>query len=748
MARPRPFTYTEEHLTEIAFPLGGIGAGCVSLEGRGSLRDWEIYGRPNKGCLLEHTFPTLWCREEGGSTHALVVQGPRRKGFQGEGGGFWDWGHGQFFKQGDGLPCFDSAEFTGSFPTARIRFEKSGLPLEVELEAWSPFIPHQSRDSGFPVAVLAYRVTNRSANRVQATLTFSMKNPVGEGTEYKEDDPDRATSTYRDEGSFRGLQFTNARYGPEDIRHGTAALTTDWPQATCTERWLQQGWFDAMQHFWNRFRETGELEPGARSEADWRVAGTLGLHVDLAPGESQTLRFAISWCFPLTAKYWGGENEPKGEPWTPFYATQWPDAWAAAKEFFERREDLESKTFAFARGLHEANQPEELIESVACTLSTFRTPTCLRLEDGTFWAWEGCSPNEGCCAGTCSHVWNYANAHAWLFPDLAKSIRETEYGNQFNCGPLGERGALDFRVMIPLGSKTELWHAASDGQLGGVMQLYRDWRLTGDEAMLKKLWPGAKRALEFAWVQWDRDRDGLVDGDQHNTYDINFQGPNPLTQFMYLGALRAGEEISRHLGDSASASEYRRLFESGKAKAEAELWNGEYFVQTLDCLAADAPKYQHGLGCLSDQLFGALCAKVAGLGDVVAPEKAKSALRAIFKYNFKDPLGDHENLQRVYAFRDESGLLLCSWPNGGRPEFPFVYSDEVWSGIEYQVAAHMAYEGMRDEALAILRAIRERHDGRRRNPYNEYECGSHYARALASWSVWRAFGGEVPGEGD
>ncbi|HRK20924.1 MAG TPA: GH116 family glycosyl hydrolase, partial [Fimbriimonadaceae bacterium] len=503
------------------------------------------------------------------------------------------------------------------------------------------------------------------------------------------------------------------------------------------ERWLEEGWFDAQQHFWNRFRETGELEPGARTGKSWRVPGTLGLKASLAPGEEIELPFAFSWVFPTTSKYWAGKDEPV-EKWTPFYATQWPDAWSAAAEYWSRREELDRLTFAFGDALHASTLPEALVESVGATLTTLRTPTCLRLEDGTFWAWEGCSPKDGCCAGTCSHVWNYATAHAWLFPEIARSIRETEYQYAFNCGPMGKEGALDFRVPIPLKQETKLWHAASDGQLGGIIQLYRDWRITGDEETLKRLWPSAKRALEFAWVQWDRDRDGLVEGDQHNTYDINFQGPNPLTQFMYLGALKAAAEIGHRL-DDPQGQVYADLYEKGRAKSESELWNGEFFVQTNDCLKEDAPKYQHGVGCLSDQLFGALCAKVAGLGDVVDPEKVKSALRSIFRNNFKDPLGDHENLQRVYVFRDEAGLLLCSWPNGGRPRFPFFYSDEVWTGIEYQVAAHLAFEGMHDEALKILEAIRVRYDGRRRNPYNEYECGSHYARALASWSVFMAF---------
>lgn len=740
MSKPRPFTYAGEHLAEIAFPLGGIGAGCVSLEGRGSLRDWEIWGRPNKGGSLNSAYPTLWCQEQDGEPKALVVHGPRQKGFQGEGTGFWDWGHGQFFKQGDGLPCFDDAEFTGTFPYARVRFEKDDLPLEVELIAHSPFVPLRARDSGFPIAVMTYRIRNRSRQRVDLTLAWSLNNPIGEGIEPTKEAPDEAAAEFRRENGFRGLIFSNDRFEPGNPAHGTVAISTNWPDVDYTERWLEEGWFDAQQHFWNRFRKSGTLEPGARTGKSRRVPGTLGLKASLAPGEEVVLPFAFTWSFPTATKYWADKNDAPTDSWTPYYATQWPDAWAAAQEYWVRQAELDRMTLAFGDALHQSTLPEVVVESVGATLTTLRTPTCLRLEDGTFWAWEGCSPKDGCCAGTCSHVWNYATAHAWLFPEIARSIRETEYTYAFNCGPLGQEGALDFRVPIPLKQETKLWHAASDGQLGGVMQLYRDWRISGDEETLKRLWPAAKRALEFAWVQWDRDRDGLVEGDQHNTYDINFQGPNPLTQFMYLGALKAGAEIGRHLGDP-SRETYEELYQKGRAKAEAELWNGEYFIQTNDCLKEDAPKYQHGVGCLSDQLFGALCAKVSGLGDLADPEKTRIALANIFRNNFRAPLGAHENLQRVFAFRDEAGLLLCSWPNGGRPAFPFVYSDEVWTGIEYQVAAHLAFEGMFDEALRILNAIRERFDGRRRNPYNEYECGSHYARALASWSVYLAFSG-------
>jgi len=331
-------------------------------------------------------------------------------------------------------------------------------------------------------------------------------------------------------------------------------------------------------------------------------------------------------------------------------------------------------------------------------------------------------------------VWNYAQAVAFLFPSLERSLRNADY--TYN---LREDGRMCFRIQLPLGSPLWEFHAAADGQLGGVLKVYRDWRLCGDDEWLRGLWPKVKKALEYAWTQWDPDQDGVIEGIQHNTYDIEFQGPNTMIGSFYLGALRAAEEMAQHLGDSEAMVKYCRIYESGRARMERELFNGEYYIQKYD--PAKAPKYQYGEGCLSDQLIGQWLAHIVGLGYLFEPEHVRSALKAIFERNWRSDFWEHGNPQRIYALNDEQGLLLCSWPRGGRPAFPFPYSDEVWCGIEYQVASHLIYEGYVEEGLAIVKGVRARHDGYRRNPWNEFECGSHYARSLASWAVLTALSG-------
>lgn len=743
----RTFVFRGEQLREVAFPLGGIGTGCISLEGRGALRDWEIFNRPNKGSLLEFAFPILWCQEEGKPSQTRVVQGPPTRGFVGgppradfKGDGF-----GMSRAQGDGLPHFSEAVFTGKFPFAEVKFEHEGCPLAVSLEAFSPFIPLDAEASAMPVACLTYRLKNRSAGKVRATLAFSMSNPVRMIAPATKEDPDKSFNEFRQGAHCRGIDFTNERFPADDYRHGTAALTTDWPDVTVMPSWLRSGaWFDSLHHFWDMFSATGRFDSAPPcTDRGWRHPASLGLCAMLDPGAQVELPILISWSFPTFIKYWGEGDKPDSEKpkWTNAYAKRYPTAWDAAEDFFARRKDLEGRTRAFQKALFGSSLPPEVIESVADTASILHSPTCLQLEDGTFYGWEGCSNEAGCCEGSCTHVWNYALTQAFLFPGLHRTMRRAEYERCFDTGEQGQKGGIAFRIPLPLGTPAKLWHAASDGQLGGVVQLYRDWRFCGDDEYLRFMWPHAKRALEYAWYQWDRDRDGLVDGDQHNTYDINFQGANPLAQCFYLAALTAGAKIARHLGDESAAAEYERIAAAGREKTRREMFNGEYLVQTFDCLKPDAPKYQHGIGCLSDQVFGQLAAHVAGLGYVLEEDIVKSSIAAVFKHNFRAPLGDHCNCQRIYAVADESGLLLCSWPRGGRPAFPFPYSDEVWTGIEYQVASHLIYEGMVKEGLAVVRAVRARHDGRRRNPFNEFECGHHYARALASWGVLLAMSG-------
>jgi hypothetical protein len=240
----------------------------------------------------------------------------------------------------------------------------------------------------------------------------------------------------------------------------------------------------------------------------------------------------------------------------------------------------------------------------------------------------------------------------------------------------------------------------------------------------------------------DSNGDGLIEDSQHNTFDINFEGPNTFIGSLYLAALRAGEEMAKEMGDEQFAGQCRKIFESGSKLAVDRQWDGEYFIQLVDL--EKYPKHQYAKGCLSDQLFGQGWAHQLGLGYIYPPDYVKKALRAVFKYNWAPDVGPYNAVhkpERWFARAGEAGLFTCTWPKSAYIEEGVRYKSEVWTGIEYQVAGHMVWEGMVDEALAICNGIQERYHPSKHNPFNEVECGDHYARAMASWGVYTALAG-------
>jgi uncharacterized protein (DUF608 family) len=331
-------------------------------------------------------------------------------------------------------------------------------------------------------------------------------------------------------------------------------------------------------------------------------------------------------------------------------------------------------------------------------------------------------------------VWSYAQTVAWLFPDLERSCRRIDYLVETEPS-----GLMRFRTNRTLAGASWSGPPAVDAQMGSLLRLHREWRFSGDTGFLKELWPSAKSALEFAIREWDADGDGLLEARLHNTYDVEFEGPEPLGSIMYLAALRAAARMARSLRDYSSASRFASLADLAAERIDSVLFNGEYYQQRLP--NSVERKYQYGAGVLSDQLLGQLHAHLNGLGFVVPEDHACSAIAAVFRHNFRPIIGAHEAFLRAFAVNDEPGLLVASWPHGGRPETPFFYADEVWSGIEYAVAAELVYCGMTDEALAIVRGIRARHTGEYRSPWNESEAGNHYARAMAAWAVLLALSG-------
>ena len=733
--RKGQFRRFDERATAVAFPLGGIGTGNVSLGARGELRDWEIFNRPAKGNTLPNTFFAIRAQAEGGEAVSRVLEGPIQPPHTPS--------HGYHPATAAGLPRLAKATFQGEYPFAHITFDDPALPVQVELEAFTPLAPLNPEDSGIPCAILTYEVTNVTDRPVDVTLVGSVANPVGNirhgpfGNALPLE-AGQSVNKYRDAGAFRGLYLSAQGVEPDSLHYGSLGLVTEHPDVTVKPAWYRGGWWDFLQEFWDDFSSDGYLtDLGYEEPNAYPDTGSLGLVATLAAGSSTSFRFVLTWFFPNRPASWEWTDEKLARN---HYATRFGDAWDVARFVTKELPRLEEVTGSFHDALFGSTLPAYVIDTISANIVPVRSNTCFWLDDGRFFGWEGCFDDAGCCAGSCTHVWSYAQTVAFLFPSLEREMRRIEFLVETE-----DDGYMSFRTFESFG-EAFVWQwgdqkpeAAVDGQMGSILRAYREWQLSADRDWLQSIWSGIKSSIVFASNHWDNDNDGILDGRQHNTYDIEFYGPNPLSSIYFLAGLRAVEELAHVMGDAEIARRCRTTFDAASERLDELLWNGEYYVQLLEDV--NAHKYQHGRGCLSDQLLGGLHARILGLGDLLPPDHVHSALKAIFQHNFRTNFRDHVNCQRTYVLNDEDGLILCSWPDGKRPNFPFVYSDEVWTGVEYHVAAHLIYEGLLDEGLTLVRAVHARHDGIRRNPWDEVECGHHYARSMSSWALLLALSG-------
>jgi uncharacterized protein (DUF608 family) len=730
-----------DRASEAAFLLGGIGTGNVSLGARGGLRDWELFNNPGKGNYLPYTFFAIWAQLAGAQPVAKVLEARLHPPYSRS--------HGYYSGDLAGLPRLDGSTMRGEYPFVWIDFEDGDLPVTVGLEAYTPLIPLNPDDSGIPGAVLRYKVRNHSEASVAVTIAGSLANAVGfDGYElfFYPRFVGTPENEYHDDGCVRGILYRNSGLAADHMKYGSMALIVRDESVTIKESWLDGFWCDGIHDFWDDFCEDGKLEiHSSSSGTEGRLAtgsklrvGSLGIHHVLQPGEQCVFEFILTWHFPNRARAWGGhiiqQDVNQHEVVQNYYATLFSDAWHAGRYLVENLGRLEKGTRDFHRALFTSTWPPYVLDALAANITVLRSTTCFRLSDGKFLGWEGNFDQRGSCEGTCTHVWNYAQTLAFLFPQLEQSMRRVEFLLETD-----NTGKMAFRSNCVFGGPRWDMLPATDGQMGTIIRLCREWKLTGDDEFLRELWPYAARALDFAFDYWDSDGDCVLDSQQHNTYDIEFYGLNSLSNSMFFAALKAAAVMADYIGDSQRAAQYRHSLECGSQAMDELLWGGEYYIQVIDDV--NAFRYQYGTGCLSDQVFGQLLAHVVGLGYILPEAHVKQAIASVYRYNFQPDLAKHHNVQRTYALNDEKGLLLCSWPHGGRPRFPFVYSQEVWTGVEYQVAAHLIYEGFVDEGLTIVKAVRERYDGYRRNPWNEVECGNHYARSMASWAVLLALSG-------
>jgi len=745
-------SYAGEHLRRVKMPLGGIGTGTVSLSGRGALVDWELCGKPAKGVIpTDSVAPAFLIRTKtaDGRVAMSLLEGPLDTSlYEGESGAG---------TPNHGFPRFRDCTFDAAYPLARVVLKDRRMPVCATLEAMNPLVPGDEEASGIPAALLRWRLENVSDGALEVSVCGILVGFAGRELE-------RGTV---DDGSCRAVWLGCKDLSPIDDDRGEIVLSVDGRAGRVTRatRIADCGWKAGFDAFVRAFAASGRADDVVDPHSGGKERRVVAMSVTFSVPThgAVSVPFVLAWRYPHR-QTWSSATPPKDgiypekEDVGNHYATVYPDALSAVRRLMKDLPNLEEKTVVFVKSVLATHAPDVVKEAALFNLSTFRTETCFRTRDGHFFGWEGIMNRRGSCFGNCTHVWGYEHALIDLWPNLAKDMTETQFGPA-----MAANGRMSFRVKLPadysrqgssLGSA-----AAADGQMQCIIKAYENWKKTGDAEWLRGLYPRIRKAMEYAWLPngWDGDRDGVMEGCQHNTMDVDYYGPNPQMEFLYLAALKAIAAMADACADLDFAVTCRRLAAYGAAWTEKNLFNGDYYehkVVVMTGKPADGtctgssgnpvdPDYQLAAGCLVDQLVGDYAARHVGLGPVSDEEHARKTLDTVLLRNRSDPDSSQFNNMRDFAFPEEPALKMAWYPADRMPKKPFPYYVENMTGFEYVVAASLAQRGDFARAERVVRDIRNRYDGRKRNPFDEAECGHHYVRALAAWSVLQAFRQQV-----
>lgn len=714
---PTTYLKSKNELRFIGMPVGGIMTGTLYLGGDGRLWLWDIFNSKQRGIDPKEILWEPLGRKVSSTDGSAYLEPPPSSAKQGIEQGFSIKvkSNGKEYIRQLREADWKEVSFTGQYPLATIQFTDSSLPFSITMEAYSPFIPLNADDSGLPATVFSITVHNQGKSALEASLVGWLENAC---LFFQKDKTSFKRQNSRIKKDHLLAVFCESK---QDITDSKIAQLPDYGTmclSLLSDNGVAYTDFNTLDLSVFNFKQKDDQTVKDKQEL---LTGGLLQDLKVSPGKSQTANFILSWHFPNT------DLNVKDAQAGNYYSKNFKDAFEIAQHLGKNFQRLEHDTKLWRDTWQDSTLPHWFLERTFSNTSTLATTTCHRFGTGRFWSWEG----VGCCEGTCTHVWQYAQAVARTFPEIERDNRErVDLGLAFNdqTGEIGYRG--------------EGTGEAIDGQAGTVLRIYREHQMSKDNSFLQTNWPHIKKAVEFI-LNHDTNKDGIIDGAQPNTLDAAWYGEISWISSLCLAAWRAGEEMALTMNDDAFAKICHERFLTGKKNIEDKLFNGEYFIQLP---GKEGKKYLGSYDtCLIDQVFGQSYAYQVGLGRILDKEKMLSALKSLWKYNFMPDVGPyiaHHKGGRPYVLSGEGGMLMDTNPRNDTDPYgkditwQAGYFNECMSGFEHQVASHLMAEGMVKESLALTRSIHDRYHATKRNPYNEIECSDHYARAMASYGTF------------
>lgn len=735
------YSSSKDQLKYIGMPIGGICCGQLYISGDGRLWLWDIF---QSNYEREGPAEEQWRLDQ--FTMGGLYPNPRisrDSDIHQVSNGFAI--QYQQEDQTEIIPLddkgFDDISFRGEYPIAKIEYKNEKVPLEINLTAYSPFIPLNVKDSSIPTTILNYEVHNVSIDDMTVGIGGWLENRVcPEIQNVKGIRTNKVVS-----GDGKTTVFMTASGDGLSKRKGYGNMAISLLGDVTTHNSCSG--LNNTEHVAEVFEEN-EMQQSDAS-LDESLVGSLSTSFALEPGQSKVITFLISWYFP---EY----NEPDSEgvqmnsiqdfeKLKRYYSLNFSDANDVAAYVSQKYNRLSNATLLWNKTWYDSSLPHWFLDRSFISMDCLASQTSHMFDNGRFWGWEGVD----CCEGTCSHVWQYAQGMARIFPSIEKDLRQrVDYGIAYS-----EEGSISFR-----GENLDTYtgtHFAVDGQLGTIIRVYREHQMSSNPKFLEQIWSKVKKCMLFV-IDQDIDLDGLLEGKQPHTLDAAWYGPMGWISGMYIAALKACGQMAFEVGDEDFAKQCEIIIPIAQGNLVKKLFNDEYFIH----LPPDFKAVNTNKGCHIDQVIGQSFAYQVNLPDVLPSKETRSALASLWKYNFAPDAGkyafEHSTIKgdRKYAMSGESGLLMTTWPIGGdenavpgmdaRPvDSPYWigpggYFDECMNGFEYQVASHMVWEGMLTEGLSIMKAVHDRYGAAKRNPYDEVECSSHYSRSMASYGVYLA----------
>ncbi|MBV7532128.1 GH116 family glycosyl-hydrolase [Chitinophaga sp. sic0106] len=708
---------SKNELQYIGMPVGGIMCGTVYLGGDGRLWLWDIFNRNQEGIepkVVSYNANVLdggkKVRSRDGACYIAPSKDirPLDQGFALQ----LSWGNQTIVRRFDEA-SWPEISFEATYPIATIRYIDPALPVAITLEAFSPFIPLNADDSGLPVTILSYQIHNTAQVPVTATILGWLENKTAI---YSAGDAHERVNIIVKNKNWQGIHETVRTKTGSNEAFSKKSDYGSFSIAAAGSKVLLNTAMPQGDHIFRTVTTKQAVKPVSE-----KLTGSVATRHTILPGKTIRTDFAISW-HAANLHFKGIQGEGR------YYANKYKDA-AAVMTYVQNNHDrLTRESRLWKDTWYDASLPWWFMERTFLNISTLATTTAHRFSSGRFYAWEG----VGACEGTCTHVWQYAQAVGRIFPALERDTRERV---DLGIGMMPDGGIL-FR------GEAEK-RPAIDGQAGTVLRIYREHQMSSNNDFLQRNWPQIKKATLFL-IHQDRNGDGMTDTPMENTLDAVWDGEIAWIVGLTIAAVQAAALMAKEMNDADFAAICNDYTEKGKRNMETQLFNGEYFIHQPDKTKGRSVIGSYNT-CHIDQVYGQSWAFQVGMDRVIDREKTLSALKALYKYNFKADVGPYIAAHpggRPYALPGEGGMILNTNPHN--EEFPFGvknawqlgYFNECMSGFEHQVAAHMMAEGMTDEALTLTRAIHDRYHAVKRNPFNEIECSDHYARAMASYGTF------------